>query len=253
MLSIFYRKPLARPREDRALRRTNGEDAEGVIYASKNEQKGISFSFSGPAGSRHANEALAIAGHVYSNEKDTKKKVNLAKCISSGNDVEDKDKDEDVEEVVAAIVPQKKSIERKQRPVEATGNGNRDTRTTDDVRSVLSTAPSDYSRTNTASRHSTGPSELSEVASMASTQVSINRHGVPIAGKAFKHESGTQLTYGVRDDGRQLFVSAPKNSSEAGLLRQVAEKATGSDVSSPSSLCSGGARQADKRAAECYK
>ena len=199
MLSPFHKKA---PEHHRVRPRTiSDNDSEGVICASENKSKGVSFSFSGPAGSLHAAEAIAIAGSVYSNKKSSgRKKSTVVKRIPAPSE----NVDDEAGEIVQGGNDEKSEIRRS--------------------RTHAST------RTTTSSRHA-APSALassssrSAARSKASTKVTTNRHSSSGRTKAFKHESESQLTYGVWDEGRRLLVSAPKDSQEADLFRQVEELA----------------------------
>ena len=196
MLSPFHKKA---PEHHRVRPRTiSDNDSEGVICASENKSKGVSFSFSGPAGSLHAAEAIAIAGSVYSNKKSgSRKRSTVVKPIAAPSE----NVDDEEEEIVQG--GEERSEMRRSRTHAST-------------------------RTTSNSRH-TAPSALASSSSRpaarskASTKVTSNRHSSSGRAKAFKHESESQLTYGVWDEERRLLVSAPKDSDEAHLFRQVAE------------------------------
>ena len=198
MISPFHKKA---PEHHRARHRTiSDDDSEGVVCASENKSKGKSFSFSGPAGSLHAADAIAIAGSVYSNKKSgsRKKSTVVKRSAAPSKNIED-----EAEEIV---------------------------RGGDERSEVRRSRTHASTRTTTSSRH-TAPSVLASSSSRpaarskASTKVTTNRHSSSGRTKAFKHESESQLTYGVWDEGRRLLVSAPKDSQEADLFRQVEELA----------------------------
>lgn len=230
MLSLWSKKPLVLPKDERQLHRDARKNGDGVVYASKNQDRGVTFAFSGPAGSHHSDEALKIAGRVYSNENEDE---NSSKSPKEKRRRWDDNRTENVQPEAAVRAPAsaKKVNKHEKRAAEATDSQRRHQLNAEDAESVFSAAPNDFSQATTSSRHTSVPSEISDPSSRARTQVTTNRHGVSISGTGFKHESETQLSYGLQDGGRKLFVSAPKDSREGNTLRQVENIATKSGVS----------------------
>ena len=229
MLSFWSKKPVVPSTDGRQLHRDARKNGDGVVYASKNQDRGVTFAFSGPVGSRHSDEALKIAGRVYSNENEDE---NNSKSPRQERRRLENTKSENVQPEAAMRAPAsaKKLNKHEKNAAEATDSQGRHKLNAEDAESVFSAAPSDFSQATTSSRRTSVPSEVSSPSSRAPAQVITNRHGVSIGGTGFKHESETQLSYGLQDGGRKLFVSAPKDSREGNTLRQVEKMATKSGV-----------------------
>ena len=198
-------------------------DGKDVIYAAKNQKKGTSFVCSAPAGSRHATAVAGICGQVYKGpggqddaQRADERLPKEAKRISGSLPTDSRRHQPEY--------TQKSPRKRHQ----AFGRGFTSGAVFDD----------DDDDDDDDDGSTTTPSEVTSVSALSSMTSGIRHdrryHGDAPKGRhsarGFRHDDGAKTTYFMERDGRTMFVSAPKGTSEAAVFDAVAQKGIANGV-----------------------
>jgi hypothetical protein len=190
-------------------------DGKDVIYASKNKKKGISFVCSAPVGSKHAADAMDICGQIYSGTSSQGQPQQQQRALKDRHRLEEQSRQEKASGLPSAD-PRRHQPESSPRK-RHWGFGGGSTSTFDEDDDSASTfAPSEVSSVSSVSTLTS--------ASRHARQAEVDRPKGRYSARGFRHDDGSKTTYFVEKEGRTMFVSAPKGTTEAAVFDAIAQK-----------------------------
>lgn len=202
-------------------------DGRDVIYAAKNKKKSTSFVCSAPTGSRHATAIAEICGRVYTGTtaQDDAQRVSKERHTA----------DERAPKGAKRLSGYLSGDSKRHRP-EATQQSPRESTRAFCRRSTTSASEFDDDDDDDST---IAPSEVTSVSALSSVssgtryarQSDVDAPKGRHSARGFRHDDGAKTTFFLERDGRTIFVSAPKGSTEAAVFDAVAKKGVAHGVS----------------------